>query len=146
MQKPKMPPVGSADDTEATFYEALLNSDIDKLMGCWADEDDIVCIHPGGARLIGAAAIRASFEGLFANGSLRISIEQVRRVESMSASLHSLVERIEIPTDEGPRYAYVLATNTYLKTAQGWRITSHHASPGSTLQLHEAGAASGLLH
>ncbi|QJC54932.1 hypothetical protein HC248_00194 [Polaromonas vacuolata] len=146
MQKPKMPPVGSADDTETAFYEALQNSDIDKLMGCWADEDDIVCIHPGGGRLIGAAAIRASFEGLFANGSLRLNIEQVRRVESMSASVHSLVERIELLTDEGPRYAYVLATNTYLKTAQGWRITTHHASPGSAQQSFEAGSVSGLLH
>jgi ERCC4-related helicase len=64
----------------------------------------------------------------------------------MGASTHSLVERIELLTDEGTRYAYVLATNTYLKTAQGWRIAAHHASPGSAQQLLEAGAASGLLH
>jgi hypothetical protein len=30
----------NADDTEAAFYEAPQSGDIDKLMACWADEDD----------------------------------------------------------------------------------------------------------
>ena len=56
---------GNADDVEAAFYEALQSGDIDKLMACWADEDDIVCIHPGGPRVVGAVAIRATFEAMF---------------------------------------------------------------------------------
>lgn len=55
---------GTAADIEAAFYEALQTGDIDKLMACWADEDEIVCIHPGGPRVIGAGAIRASFEAI----------------------------------------------------------------------------------
>ena len=51
---------GTADAIENQFYEALQTGDIEKLMGCWADEDDIVCVHPGGGRLVGAASIRAS--------------------------------------------------------------------------------------
>ena len=51
---------GTPDEIEATFYEALQSGDIEKLMACWADEDDIVCIHPGGPRLVGAGAIRAA--------------------------------------------------------------------------------------
>ena len=62
---------GSADDIEAAFYEALQTGDIDKLMACWADEDELVCVHPGGPRVIGAAAIRAAFDAMFANGSIR---------------------------------------------------------------------------
>ena len=57
---------GSADDIEASFYEALQKGDIEQLMACWADEDEIVCVHPGGPRLVGAGAIRAAFEALFA--------------------------------------------------------------------------------
>jgi ketosteroid isomerase-like protein len=53
---------GSADDIEAAFYEALQNADLEKLMACWADEDDLVCVHPSGPRLIGVAAIRSAFE------------------------------------------------------------------------------------
>ena len=52
---------GMADDIEASFYEALQTADIEKLMACWADEDDVVCVHPGGPRLIGLGAIRSAF-------------------------------------------------------------------------------------
>src|SRR6476620_9225851 len=61
---------GNSDDIEAAFYDALQNGDIDKLMACWADEDEIVCIHPGGPRVLGGVAIRAMFEAMFAHGSI----------------------------------------------------------------------------
>ena len=50
---------GSPDDIEAMFYEALQTGNIERLMACWADEDEVVCVHPGGQRLLGPAAIRA---------------------------------------------------------------------------------------
>ena len=117
MRKPKTPPfdASSPDEIEAAFYEALQRGDIDKLMACWADEDDIVCVHPGGARLLGAGAIRAAFDMMFTNGSIQARAEKVHRVESLGASVHSVLERIEVLTDEGPRHAYVIATNVYQK-------------------------------
>ena len=121
---------GSADDVEAQFYEALQRADIDKLMAVWADDDEIVCVHPGGGRAIGAAAIRATFEAVFANGGVAVRPEQVHRLLLMGSALHHLVERIDIKTEQGKQSAWVLATNLYVKTAQGWRLASHHASPG----------------
>ena len=148
MRKPKVPPaaIGSADDTEAAFYEALQSGDIDKLMACWADEDDIVCVHPGGARLLGSGAIRATFDAMFANGSIQARPEKVHKVESLDASVHSVMERIDVLTDEGPRHAYVIATNVYQKTPQGWRMVAHHASPGTPLDLQDASDIPALLH
>ncbi len=128
--KTLMASAGSADDVETAFYEALQTGDIDKLMACWADEDEIVCVHPGGGRLVGAAAIRASFEALFANGTVRARPERIHRVEALAACTHSLIERVDILTPEGPAQACVTATNVYLKTPQGWRLVAHHASPG----------------
>ena len=55
---------GHPDETEAAFYEAMQHGDIDKLMACWADEEEIVCVHPGGMRLVGVAAIRSAFEAI----------------------------------------------------------------------------------
>lgn len=148
MPKPKVPPasIGNADDIEAAFYEALQSGDIEKLMACWGDEDDIVCVHPGGARLVGAGAIRASFDAMFSNGSIRAHAIKVRKVEAMSASVHSVLERIEVLTDEGPRHAYVIATNVYHKTAQGWRMMAHHASPGTSHEMQEVSETPLVLH
>ena len=148
MPKPKVPPasIGNADDTEAAFYEALQSGDIEKLMACWADEDDIVCVHPGGARLVGGAAIRAAFDAMFSNGTIRAHAEKVRKVEALSASVHSVLERVEVLTEEGPRHAYVIATNVYHATAQGWRMVAHHASPGTSRDLQEVSEVPPMLH
>jgi len=148
MPKPKVPPAstGNADDIEAAFYDALQSGDIEKLMACWGDEDDIVCVHPGGARLVGPAAIRATFDAMFANGAIRAQAIKVRKVEAMSASVHSVLERIEVLTEEGPRHAYVIATNVYHKTAQGWRMVAHHASPGTPREMQEVSETPTVLH
>ena len=103
MRKLKVPigSHGNADELEQAFYEALQTGDLNKLMACWADEDDIVCVHPGGGRLVGAPAIRASFEALFNNGRIQAHAERVRRVESLTASIHSVLERVQVQTPQG---------------------------------------------
>ena len=148
MRRPKAPlaSTGNADETEASFYDSLQKGDIEKLMACWGDEDEIVCVHSGGARLVGAAAIRSAFDAMFANAAIRAQPLKVRRVQSLSASVHSVLERIEVLTEEGPRHAYVVATNVYHLTAQGWRMVAHHASPGTLHELHEVSEAPVILH
>ena len=96
---------GTPDDIEAAFYDALQIGDITRLMACWADEDDIVCVHPGGARLVGAGAIRAAFEALFANGGIPARPERVRKVASLASAMHNVLERVDVMTQEGPQQA-----------------------------------------
>lgn len=137
---------GLADEVEAAFYEALQAGDIDRLMACWADEDDIVCVHPGGPRVIGPGAIRAAFESMFSAGSIRAWPQRVRKIEAVGCSVHHLVERVEVMTPQGPQQAWVTATNVYVKTAAGWRMVAHHASPGSSSELPEIVDVPPVLH
>ena len=137
---------GSADDIESAFYEALQTADIERLMACWADEDEIVCVHPGGPRVVGVGAIRATFDAIFSNGSIRAWPEQVRKVEALASVVHNVLERVEVMTEAGPAQAYVLATNVYHKTAQGWRMVAHHASPGSQTEAQEINESPQVLH
>jgi ketosteroid isomerase-like protein len=148
MSRTKPPPamLGSPDEIETQFYEALQSGDIDKLMAAWSDDDEIACVHPGGPRLIGAAAIRASFESIFANGVVDAQPEKVRRVLSHSSAVHSVLERVQVMSSEGPQSAWVIATNVYLKGAQGWRLVAHHASPGTPQEVQEIIEASSTLH
>jgi ketosteroid isomerase-like protein len=137
---------GSADETEANFYEALQTANLERLMACWADEDDIICVHPGGPRLVGLGAIRAAFDTVFSNGSIRIQVEALRKIESMTSAVHSVRERIEILTRDGPVEAYAIATNVYHKTAQGWRLVAHHASPGASREEPDITDTPHVLH
>lgn len=142
--------VGSADDAEAQFYEALQKGDLERLMSVWADDDEIVCVHPGGGRLVGTAAIRASFEAIFAaGGGVPAQPEQVHRLQQAGSALHHLVERIVVPGEGGAtQEAWVLATNFYVKTAQGWRLAAHHASPAlpHEVPLTQGGEGPSTLH
>jgi ketosteroid isomerase-like protein len=137
---------GNADDVEAAFYDALQSGDIDKLMACWADEDEIVCIHPGGPRIVGAVAIRATFESMFGNGSIRAWPERGRKIQGVASAVHNVLERVEVLGPDGPSTAWVIATNVYHKTAQGWKLVAHHASPGTTSEIQEVSAAGQVLH
>jgi len=148
MARPNPPPVllSSPDEIEQQFYEALQSGDIDKLMAVWADDDDIACVHPGGPRVVGAAAIRSSFDAMFANGSIDAHAEQVRRVQHESCAVHSVLERVQVMSPEGPQTGWVIATNVYTKSTQGWRLVVHHASPGTPREVQEIVEHSAVLH
>lgn len=138
---------GTPDDVEATFYEALQSADIERLMSCWAEDEDILCIHPGGPRVVGALAIRAAFDAIFSHeGSIQVQAESVRRITSMASAVHSVLERIDVMTSEGPAHAFVLATNVYHQTPQGWRMVVHHASPGTHDEVQEINQSAQVLH
>jgi ketosteroid isomerase-like protein len=128
--------LASPDDVEAQFYEALQHADLDKLMAVWSDEDDIACVHPGGPRVTGHAAIRASFEAIFSNGAVPLQPQLVRLLEHISPS----------DAQGSSRIAWVLATNVYVNTAQGWRLVAHHASPGTQAEAASGDTPSATLH
>jgi len=116
-------------------------------MACWADEDDVACVHPGGPRLLGLATIRASFEALFANGgALHIVPECRHRLDAAVQAIHHVVEHAEVVTEQGITRAEVVATNVYLKTAAGWRMVLHHASPAVAGQAAEVTTVPKILH
>lgn len=116
---------GSATEVEVAFYDALHRADLDALMALWADDEEIVCIHPGGARLIGHAAIRASWQAILAQGGLHIVPVQLHETHNLMSSVHAVIEGV---TEAAGGTAHLLATNVYIKTPRGWRITLHHVS------------------
>lgn len=145
MKKSKSPPT-AAEDIEQAFYEAMQHADLDRLMACWAEDEEIVCIHPGGPRLVGHAAVRAAFEAVFANGGIHAQIERVKRLDAGSTSVHSVIERVQIMGDDGPQTAWVVATNVFVKTVHGWRLVAHHASPGTRTEPVDVEAHAQVLH
>ena len=138
--------LASPDDVEAQFYEALQQADLAKLMAVWADDEEVACVHPGGPRVIGHAAIRASFETIFANGAIALQPQGVQRLQWLGGAVHHVVERITLGAAHDQREAWVLATNVFVKGAQGWRLVAHHASPGSPQAVQEERGGPSTLH
>lgn len=133
----------SAQDVEAAFYEALERSDIDAMMTVWAEDEEVVCVHPGGPRLIGYATIREAWQRIFDNGrKLQVRLSQQKTVTTPFAVVSTLLEHIA-SLDDGKLSAPVAATNIYVRGALGWRMVAHHASPVPPSSI---GEESRILH
>lgn len=138
--------LASPDDTEQQFYEALQSADLERLMEVWADEEEVSCVHPGGPRVVGLGAIRAAFESVFGQGAISVHPERVRRLHTGDTAIHQVLERVQVQGPEGQQSAWVIATNVYLKTAMGWRMVLHHASPGTAHDIQEVVEEPATLH
>ena len=117
----------TAEAAERAFYAALAEGDLDRMMALWADDDAAICNHPGGPRLIGRDAIRASFREIFAGGGVRVSVVGVQAWRTPDVAVHSLIERIAVEGRGGSQTVDVVATNVFVRSGGGWRILVHHA-------------------
>jgi ketosteroid isomerase-like protein len=117
----------TSEDAETAFYDAIARADIDGLMALWADDEEIVCIHPGAPRLVGHASIRAAWESIFEQGGVHIRPVQRHITQNVMTAVHNIIEEVHRAVSH-QRDVHILCTNVYMKTAQGWRIVSHHAS------------------
>jgi ketosteroid isomerase-like protein len=119
----------SPQDAESAFYDALTKADLDSMMAVWADDEDIYCVHPNGARTAGVEQVRESWRKIFSGGqTLRFELRDQQYVQGMMLSVHSVYEHVTVAGGPRPRGPLV-ATNVYLRTGRGWRMVAHHASP-----------------
>ena len=118
--KPPAPTLVSADDIELEFYEALQRGDIERLMAPVVRRRRDL-LRPPGRRAPG----RRGGDPRLVRGDVRAtarstpSRERVRRLESHSSAVHSVLERIRVMTTEGEQFAWVVATNVYLQVVAG---------------------------
>ena len=125
----------SAQHAEAAFYAAFESADVDAMMAVWAQDETVFCVHPGGGRLSGVAAVRNAWRSIFSDGpTLRFALAELQTFTLPTVAVHTLYERISVRGEDSPPYR-VMATNIYLLTTEGWRILGHHASPLPRVQL-----------
>ncbi|MBL8510805.1 MAG: nuclear transport factor 2 family protein [Betaproteobacteria bacterium] len=141
-------------DCELAFYDAFERSDINLMMTVWADEPDIICIHPNGPRLAGIDAIRESFTQIFSHGvSAQVQIGELRRHSSQTFAIHNIYETLiikDVPEElkliDQEEAPVILTTNIYQLTSRGWRMVLHHSSVAPQGTTAEDQGVSRILH
>jgi ketosteroid isomerase-like protein len=140
---PKKPIFTSPQEVEAAFYEALARGDLEAMMTVWSEDEEVVCIHPGGPRLAGYALVREGWRRIFEGGArLRVQLLALSTVHGPFSAVHSLIEQIGA-AGRKQLAAPVVATNVYVRGALGWRMIVHHASP---VPPNSIGDAPQVLH
>lgn len=130
-------------EAEAAFYAAFERCDFEAMMSVWAQDEAVCCIHPGGPRLQGPAAVKASWREILGSGErLRFELLDVRCTQGPRLAVHRLRERI---LAGGVLRGVALTTNVYQLEAGGWRMLVHHASPDPQAGRHGS-APAGPLH
>ena len=131
----------TAQDAENAFYEALERADLEAMMAVWAEDEDIVCVHPTGPRLAGQEQVRESWAQIFSGGA-RTQVHVTRQlvITGMMMAIHSVQENFIVESDaraqasaqpqgRDSRPLPIVATNVYPRSASGWRMVLHQASP-----------------
>jgi len=112
------------------FYEAFGALDIEKMEAVWETSERALCVHPGWQPLVGWDVIRSSWLGIFDNATLmHFNIRYVNVAVQGDCGWVTCVENITSVLQGHANNFGVLATNIFVRTPRGWRMTAHHASP-----------------
>lgn len=115
--------------TEAAFYEAFSNIDLDLMATIWSDGDRALCIHPGGGLLRGKVAVMQSWIEIFSGSDPPLIVHRYIDGYACEDLAVRLVEERIRPRDKPPEAATrVLATNVYVRDGVSWQLAEHHAS------------------
>jgi len=118
----------------AAFYTAFEKSDFDAMEAVWADDEGVVCGHPGAEPIRGRGAVMRSWLVLMAGAPYiqffltDIQASVVGDIASVTCTENVLSAGADTPIGvfAGGSAA---ATNVLRYTSQGWRLWIHHASP-----------------
>ena len=112
------------------FYDAFGALDIQQMDDVWESSDQALCVHPGWEPLTGWDTIRVSWAGIFDNATLmHFNIRYVNVAVHGGAAWVTCVEHISSVLQGRASNFGVLATNIFVQTSQGWKLSAHHASP-----------------
>lgn len=105
------------------FYDAFAGRDADAMDALWAERSAVACLHPGWPPIRGRDEVLASFRSIFDNDD-----SPPIRCESPTVTLHGDVAAT-IVCRERIGNAVLVATNVFVREADQWRMSHHHASP-----------------
>ena len=118
--------------TNAAFYRAFAERDIEAMDELWAHQTPVACIHPGWPALHGREDVLASWRSILLGGEAPdIRCEQVELWLQGEVGMVTCVERI----DEDA----LVATNLFVLERGLWQIVHHHAGPVSWPEPPAAG-------
>jgi hypothetical protein len=128
---PRLPPLlAEFDDEEReavlaanrSFYRAFNERDIEAMELLWAPTGSMICLHPGQGPLTERADILSSWRGILKHPES----PKVRCADEWVVGRPGLAIVVcrEILAD-----VQLMATNTFGRLSDGWRMVGHHSGP-----------------
>ena len=142
---PRLPPlIAEFDDEEReavlaanrAFYRAFSDRDVEAMDRLWATAGALVCLHPGQPALHERTEIMASWRGILRHpGAPRVRIAGEWVVGRPGLAI--VVCREILPEGQ------LMATNTFVRQSDGWRMLGHHSGPVPPIETGPRPTAAG---
>jgi ketosteroid isomerase-like protein len=121
--------VAEVEEANLRFYRAFETLDLARMDAVWLHTERAQCVHPGWPLIVGWAAIRDSWETIFANTTeMRFTIGDARVVGGPEMAWVTCTENILADVQGRVSVTSLLATNVFERAPEGWRMVHHHAS------------------
>ena len=130
---------GQVEAANAALYAAFETGDVDLMEAVWDVEEPeaVVCVHPGWPMLRGRANVLRSWSAVMAGTEyIQFFLTDVRVCVLGDTAVVTGTENVLTSADVGDNTA-VVATNVFVRRADGWRLLVHHASPVLGTLVHE---------
>ena len=115
-------------DAEDAYYDAIDESDLEKMMSVWAEAPDTACLLPMLPLQQGRQAIRAMWRSMMEQSKgLEITVNHLQWIELGDVSIH-LLEEVVTPAGAETQPP-IYATNVYRRHDDGWHLLLHLNSP-----------------
>lgn len=124
------------------FYRAFEAADLDAMRDLWVDDGETLCVHPGALPVRGTSAINRSWALIMANTPyIQFFLTDVETSVLGDVASVTCTENVLTAADSVEEGAFsgakAVATNVFVRTADGWRLWIHHASPVVSGEHHE---------
>jgi len=121
--------VAEVEEANLRFYRAFETLDLAQMDAVWLHTERAQCVHPGWPLIVGWAAIRDSWETIFANTTeMRFTIGDARVAGGPDLAWVTCTENILADVQGRVSVTSLLATNVFERAFDGWRMVHHHAS------------------
>jgi len=120
--------------SHSAFYSAFERAEYDEMGAIWADDDGVVCVHPGAAPIRGRRAVMRSWLALMADATyIQFFLTDVEAVVVGDVASVTCTENVLAAGADTPVGSFAggsaAATNVFRRTPSGWQLWIHHASP-----------------
>ncbi|MDR2637152.1 MAG: nuclear transport factor 2 family protein, partial [Zoogloeaceae bacterium] len=99
------------------------------LLDVWAEEEEVMCLHPNGVQLDSLESIRESWRGILSNPArIHLRGRPIARWRGSLIAVHQIVENLDSSQDVSGVFH---VTHVYLRGPLGWRLACRHSSHGA---------------
>jgi len=131
-----------------SFYDAVESGDVDLMASLWVDDPDTSCVHPGAVPLRGTSHVLRSWTVLMANvGYIQFFLTDVdvvllpRGADEPDTAIIVCTENIlsgeGMTSPEAFAGGKAVCTSILVRSGNGWKFWSRHASPIAELHLED---------